>query len=590
MEIYSQCIARYKKESKTLKKRYNLISIGRFVSLFLFLILAYLFYSSAEIVYLIISILFLVAFLYLLKLHDKIKYLTKVNNALISINEDEISFLNRKEVPFENGVEFVDFEHLYCFDLDIFGDYSLFQNLNRTATYVGKRTLAKQLLTLLPNDIIIKNQLAVKELAIDLDWRQHFLAVSKLTKDTKTTFEVLLNWSRSEAKSLSKSTQIISVVSPLAILFCAIGFFITTNQTYLNFIPLLFLFNLFILRIHLKRIKAEINDAENIDKIISQYSLILQKIETTTFSADKLVELQQKLDYKNQSASKHLKKLSQLFSQMDIFFNAMATIIFNGLFLFHLHVLKQLITWKKANAINLEAWLEVIGEYEMLCSLANLSYNNPEFSFPELNSNFEVSFTNLSHPLLNSVSRIGNDISFKPQSFVILTGSNMSGKSTFLRSLGINMILTGIGSAVCASKAVVHPMPILVSMRLSDSLSDNESYFYAEIKRLKHIMDGLESQPCFVLLDEILRGTNSDDKRNGTVEVIKKIIQKKATGAIATHDIEVCYTTNAYPQQLTNKCFEVEIVNNDLYFDFKLYNGICKNRSASFLMKKMGVI
>jgi DNA mismatch repair ATPase MutS len=127
-------------------------------------------------------------------------------------------------------------------------------------------------------------------------------------------------------------------------------------------------------------------------------------------------------------------------------------------------------------------------------------------------------------------------------------------------------------------------------MRLSDSLSDSESYFFAEIKRLKQIMDELDHKPGFVLLDEILRGTNSDDKRNGTIEVIKKVIAKKALGAIATHDIEVCLTTNEFPEKLVNKCFEVEIVNNDLHFDFILRDGICKNKSATFLMKKMGVI
>ena len=474
--------------------------------------------------------------------------------------------------------------------MDIFGANSLFQSLNRTATFVGKKTLANQLLTLLPNESIIQNQIAVKELAANLDYRQHFLAISKIIKDSESTFKTLLKWSRSEAKSFAKVFEVISFVSPLLIGCCATAFLITKNQFYLGYIPLLFLFNLFIFRFFLKRIKAEINDAENIDKIINQYSLIVKKIENESFTSQKLIALQKKLLFKNQSASVHLKKLSQLFSQMDIFFNAMATLIFNGFFLFHVHILKQFINWKKSNASEIESWLDVIGEFEMLCSLANLSYNNPHFCYPELNSNFEISFTNASHPLLNPKSSIGNTISFQPESFVILTGSNMSGKSTFLRSLGINMVLAGMGSSVCASKSSIHPMPILVSMRLSDSLSDNESYFYAEIKRLKAIMDGLENRRSFVLLDEILRGTNSDDKRNGTVEVVKKMIHKNAIGAIATHDIEVCQTTNQYPDVLTNKCFEVEIINNDLHFDYKLRDGICKNRSASFLMKKMGVI
>jgi DNA mismatch repair ATPase MutS len=166
----------------------------------------------------------------------------------------------------------------------------------------------------------------------------------------------------------------------------------------------------------------------------------------------------------------------------------------------------------------------------------------------------------------------------------------MSGKSTFLRSLGVNMVLAGMGAPVCATQANVHPMSVLVSMRLSDSLSDSESYFFAEIKRLKQIMDGLDESPAFVLLDEILRGTNSDDKRSGTIEVVKKVIAKKAIGAIATHDIEVCLTTNEFPQVLTNKCFEVEIKNDELHFDYQLREGICQNKSATFLMKKMGVI
>ena len=136
----------------------------------------------------------------------------------------------------------------------------------------------------------------------------------------------------------------------------------------------------------------------------------------------------------------------------------------------------------------------------------------------------------------------------------------------------------------------VHPLPVLVSMRLSDSLNDSESYFFAEVKRLKKIMDSLDSTVSFVLLDEILRGTNSDDKRSGTIDVIRKMVQKKAIGAIATHDLEVCNTVDEYPDKLANKNFEVEIINDELVFDYKLRDGICQNKSATFLMKKMGVI
>ena len=334
----------------------------------------------------------------------------------------------------------------------------------------------------------------------------------------------------------------------------------------------------------------EIAQSESINTIISQYSLLVQKIENENFQSEKLITLQQKLHFQNQKASVHLQHLAELFSRMESVGNFVTATLFNGTFLFNVHVLKSMIAWKKQHASVLEEWLEVIGEFEMLNSLANFAYNNPEFVYPTLNSNYEISFSNLSHPLLNPLTRVGNEVQFQPQSFMILTGSNMSGKSTFLRSLGINMVLSGMGSPVCAIQANVHPLPVLVSMRLSDSLSDSESYFFAEIKRLKQIMDELEANPAFVLLDEILRGTNSDDKRNGTIEVVKKVIAKKAIGAIATHDIEVCLTTNQYPDILTNKCFEVEINNDELHFDYKLRDGICKNKSATFLMKKMGVI
>ena len=152
------------------------------------------------------------------------------------------------------------------------------------------------------------------------------------------------------------------------------------------------------------------------------------------------------------------------------------------------------------------------------------------------------------------------------------------------------MVLAGAGAPVCASAASMHPLPVIVSMRLSDSLSDSESYFFAEVKRLKQLMLALDEQKCFVLLDEILRGTNSDDKRSGTIGVLKKILAKRGIGIVATHDLEVCNTTSEYPEQLSNKCFEVEIVNDELVFDYKLREGICKNKSATFLMKKMGVI
>ncbi len=590
MEIYKVKKIRFSTALTTINKKYNSISILRLFTIVLFLVSIYYYIKNSQIIFVLAAIFLFGLFVFLMRIHTKLLFEKQVNQALFDINENEISYLERNKIPFENGQEFNDFHHPYAYDLDIFGEHSLFQNLNRTATFIGKKTFANQLLSILPNDEITRNHQAVKELTEKLDWRQEFLAFAKVSKDTQSNYETLLKWSTFNSTPLSKMSVFISYFSPLLFLGVLIAYVVTSNTFFVSVLSYLFVINLMILGRFIKRIQAEVANSNNIDKTIHQYSLLLQKIENESFQSQKLIDLQQKLMFKKENASIHLKQLAGLFSNMDSISNFVTAIVFNGTFLFNLHVLKSLIKWKNDHADALENWLEVIGEFEMLNSLANFSYNNPEFVYPTLNTNFEIDFKDLSHPLLNEKTRIGNDVRFHPESFMILTGSNMSGKSTFLRSLGINMVLSGTGSPVCASQANVHPLPVLVSMRLSDSLSDSESYFFAEIKRLKQIMDELENRPAFVLLDEILRGTNSDDKRNGTIEVVKKVIGKKAVGAIATHDIEVCLTTNEYPNILTNKCFEVEIINNELHFDYKLRDGICKNRSATFLMKKMGVI
>ena len=590
MESYTSRKIQFSAEFENLKKKYNLISFLRLLCILFALVSLFYYIKTQQPLFEITAIILVIIFIILIRFHSKLSNRIKHLEALISINENEILFLKKEKIPFENGIEFTDFSHPYSYDLDIFGENSLFQNINRTYTFIGKKILSQRLLGILPNDEILLNQVAIKELSKDLDWRQKFAAFAKSAEDNESFYTTLLRWCSFNSESLSRISVVLSFVLPI-LLWCTLGlYFITSNTIFLSIFSFIFTVNLGFLGLFTKRILLENTQSPNIDKVIKQYGLLLEIIEIKDFDSEKLKKLKQKLTTSDGTSSAKIKQLSELFSRMDSIGNIVAAVIFNGLFLFHFHNLRAIIQWKKSNALALENWLAVIGEFEMLNSLANFTFNNPQFAFPTLNSNYEILFSNLSHPLLNENSRIGNDISFNPQAFTILTGSNMSGKSTFLRSLGVNMVLAGIGAPVCANQANVHPLSVLVSMRLSDSLSDSESYFYAEIKRLKLIIDALNDQRSFVLLDEILRGTNSDDKRNGTIEFIKNIINKNAIGVIATHDIEVCLTTDEFPNQLINRCFEVEISNDDLHFDYKLYNGICKNKSATFLMKKMGVI
>ncbi|MGL2986848.1 MutS-related protein [Flavobacterium sp. RSSA_27] len=590
MEIYNQKKAIYKAQEKLLQQKFNRISLGRLGAVLLLIFAIYEYQKNDSSSFVILGVLAAAVFFILMRWHTRVAYQKKIAQALVTINTDEIDFIERKRIPFDDGMEFNDFHHPYAYDLDIFGQQSLFQSLNRTGTFMGKKILASSLLQSNSATAIEKNQEATQELREKLDWRQHFLATAKVGKDSEVMYQQLLRWSVFNSESVPKLAIIFAYVSPVILMILGSSYGLTSNLVLAKFFGLLFIVNLGVAGLFLKRILSETAHSSEINSIVYNYSLLIEKIENEKFSSQKANDLQQQLLDDNYPVSAQLKQLSELFSKMDTTSNFLVSILFNGFFLYNLHLLKAIVGWKKNHAILLEQSLIVIGEFEMLNSLANFSFNNPDFAFPKINTEYKITFEKLSHPLLNPKTRVGNTVDFQSQSFIILTGSNMSGKSTFLRSLGVNMVLSGLGAPVCATQANVHPLPVLVSMRLSDSLSDSESYFFAEIKRLKQIMDGLNESPAFVLLDEILRGTNSDDKRSGTIEVVKKVIAQKAIGAIATHDIEVCLTTNEFPHILTNKCFEVEIKNDELHFDYQLREGICQNKSATFLMKKMGII
>lgn len=532
----------------------------------------------------------LVAFILLVGVHRKLAWRMQLHKVLKGINEDECSFLKRESNPFPTGEEFKAPTHFYANDLDIFGEASVYQHLNRTATFMGKTRLAQSLLTLLQPEDILKNQAAIAELAKTTAWRQEIYALGKIAADSPETYRELIRWSRGGMEPVSKPVTALSFIGPAIVIGLLAALWITGQTIWLNFATLFFLANLSILGLYMRRIRQEALNADRINEIISRYSLIIEKIESAQFKSEKLLALQSELSSSTGLVSKHIKDLSLLFSRIDSIQNVMGALLFNGLFLSHIHSLRALLRWKHKHAAQIESWLLVIGEIETLNSLAQFAHNNPGFAFPALNQERQIAFTKLGHPLIAAEKRICNTVDFNGRPFIIITGSNMSGKSTFLRTLGVNMVLAGMGSVVCAEAAGVHPLPVLVSMQLSDSLTENESYFFAEVRRLNSIMEVLKAQTCFVLLDEILRGTNSDDKRSGTIGVIRKLVQARAIGAIATHDLEVCLTEKEFPEILTNQCFEVDIINEELHFDYSIRPGICKNKSASFLMKKMKII
>ncbi|KZE82265.1 hypothetical protein AV926_07150 [Myroides marinus] len=590
MENYRELINTYNKELNKIKFKHNIVSFLRIILIFTIIILIYCWFIKNESLIIYCTIICIVLFIPLLKIHDKLIWQKQLKNELIKINENEIMYLQKSKIPFKNGTEYIDQKHSYSFDLDLFGENSLYQHLNRCGTYIGEKKLSKILLSQYTKDEILENQQAISEMENNIIWRQKINAIANLTNDTKLNYEKLLSWKDNNKFQMSNFFVFISHFNPIALFTLIFIFLLTSNQASIYLISLLFTTNICILFFYYRKIKSQIHGFDKIHDIIQKYSYILEEIENQSFNSIKLNKLKNSLQQNQVFSSKKINDLSKLFQQLDSIDNVFGAILINGFFLYHIKIVKKINNWKHNYSSFIETWLDTIGELETINSFANMYHNNKDFIFPEINNDLIIRFDGIGHPLINNHKRVTNSIDFTNNKLVILTGSNMSGKSTFLRTLGINMVLAGIGSPICAKEANINPLRVLVSMRQNDSLNDSESYFFSEVKRLKSIIDDLEQNICFVLLDEILRGTNSDDKQIGTIGVIENLISKNAIGTIATHDLEVCETSIKYPNYLVNKCFEVEIINDHLLFDYKLKDGVCKNKSASFLMKKMNII
>ncbi|GAF02923.1 MutS-related protein [Saccharicrinis fermentans] len=230
-------------------------------------------------------------------------------------------------------------------------------------------------------------------------------------------------------------------------------------------------------------------------------------------------------------------------------------------------------------------------EIDALNSMGGYSFNHPDFVMPVPCTDMVLKASHLGHPLLDRKDRVCNDYDLKDSIFSLITGANMSGKSTFLRAVGLNLVVARCGMPVCARSMYFKPMSLITNMRTSDSLMKNESYFFAELKRLQYVISQLKyGKDVFIILDEILKGTNSKDKTYGSMELIKHLLSLNAYGMIATHDLELGVLEEQTKGKIVNRCFEVENTGNELHFDYLLQAGITQNHNATFLMKRMGII
>lgn len=590
LSTYQSFVSEYSAKENSLRVKLGWLSAVRLLLFIAFIILGYKAIQTGQSYFTWSSILLLVVFLIMIRVYDKLHNKANFYKALVKLNQDEINFLKGQPSVYDNGKEYIDPNHPYSYDLDIFGEGGLFPYLNRSSTVFGKSALAQSLLH--PDAASIQQrQEAIKEFTTKIEFRQHIQAYGATQETKQKELNQLKTWISSPFLFSNKTLYYVLFIFPVAGISCLVYYLMSEKETFLNLFYGFFVLNLIISGSFGKKIKMHLSVSTSVTKILQQFSEQLNQVETQKFQSSLLKNIQEKLKTGNQTAAQSIAKLASLFNYLETVINLVVSLFLNGLFLFHVHILFALEKWKKEHGQHIMHWLELLGETEALSSFANLSFNNPSFCYPKVSNEEILVAETMGHPLIRNKKRVDNSISFTGQKFVILTGSNMSGKSTFLRTLGINLILARTGSAVCAERFVFYPYDVHVSMRISDSLQDSESFFYAELKRLQYIIQQLQAgNKIFVILDEILRGTNSNDKHNGTIGLIRKLADIKASGIIATHDLTVSKLIEEYPAYISNKCFESEIVNDELLFDYKLRDGVCTTLSASFLMKKMDII
>ena len=551
-----------------------------------------------------IALVTLLPFLLLVKCHNRLFHRKDYLEKKIEINEQELAALNYDTSAFDDGEAYIDPTHLYTYDLDVFGPHSLFQYINRTCTQPGKHRLASWLgKHLEEKEEIIRRQEAVGELAAELGFRQRFRILGLLHKGKAADETELCQWA--ESPSIFRTRKPLRLLPPLVtgtnIICLGLAIAGILPASIYGIIWTCFVIAGFGFTGKITKMQAIYGKKL---QILSTYAGLLRLMEKQPAQAALLKEIKLQIGREKRKASHSISQLNKLMDELDQRNNVFMYVILNGLFFWELRQIMRIEAWKEQYAAELPGWLDAIGQMDALNSLATFAYNHPDYVYPAIcqtkadadthkssPSPFRLRAQALGHPLMNRDRCVRNDIDMaKRPFFIIITGANMAGKSTYLRTIGINYLLACIGAPVCAHQMEICPARLITSLRTSDSLNDNESYFFAELKRLKLIIDKLQAgEELFIILDEILKGTNSMDKQKGSFALIKQFMTLQANGIIATHDLLLGTLIELFPDNIRNYCFEADITDNELTFSYRLRPGIAQNMNACFLMKKMGI-
>ena len=590
ISFYSQRVSSFQQEVNQLKKTNKKFSLFRLFSAVGAFILFYVILPYSVLAAILVATILIGALIYFVRKYSRNEKNIKRLLKLIEINENELNCLKtRHSSLYNNGKEYEIHNHPYSSDLDMFGEHSIYQLINRCISKSGNDSLAVYLSAPATNETIGKRQEAIKELSNKIDWRQNIIQYGLQRKLKTDDPDFVSKWGKIPSpfhgnKKLLLAISILPFLSLPALIYAMIG----------SSVPILILLMISI-AIHyfnFKKVGIAHNSTSKRADMLNIYAKIIEEFESKDWQSDKLIEIKQKLASNDIKLFKKIRKLSKLIELLDQRYNVLVQILFNLSFFYELHLLFRIDKWKSKYGHEIENWFESIGEIEALSSLANLSFNHPDWNFPSVvDEHFKLEMKEAGHPMIDESKRVCNDYEMRGPGVVhIVTGSNMAGKSTFLRTIGVNIVLALSGAPVCAKQMLVSNVEVNTSMRIKDSIEENESSFYAELKRIQQVLEKVnKKENALLLLDEILRGTNSKDKHTGSAALIKQLVKYNAVGLVATHDLELSVLEDELPGHVENKFFDIKIDGEQLYFDYKVQNGVCKTFNAPILMKKMGI-
>ena len=591
-EYYQKQIDHYTARLKQIKKRRNLITLAKLLTFGYMIFLIYLLINHSTQPLLLLGIGAILVFIFLTLWDSQIIYRQHLIEELLRINTLESDYLAGNFSALDQGERFNDPAHPYAHDLDLLGEDSLFQHLNRTVTFSGTQKLVSWLLSLSKDpEVIHSRQQAAEELCAEPEWCQHFRAAGAL-HPTQALDAVILKSGPTESPFFSKHSTvrlILWIANTIVIVSWAV-----TSFTPLPFsISLvLSLLQLSALALYIKKINAYHQRLNLFLKTISNYLPLVRLIHDQSFRSPYLQKIRHSLFTPESNSLQALTQLHRIQNSLDQRGNIVIAFILNGLYLKDFHTLLRLDHWRKKYGPDIETWTDVLSEADALISMANYRFNHPAYCLPVICQDRLLDTEEIGHPLLKSERNVTNDFSIRSlHQIAIVTGANMAGKSTFLRTIGINLILAQSGNVVCSRYFAFQPMTLFTSMRTTDSLSKDTSYFHAELLRLQQLVNiAQQEDKVFIILDEMLKGTNSVDKLNGSLAFLKRILSYPISGLVATHDLALGELADDFPEHFFNVCFEIVHSGSQITYDYKLHPGISSNMNASILLKQMGLI